>query len=162
MEKYEKICCRGTMAIEWIGIIALLFMMLITVVDVITSSVFNHPLSGALDTISLLQLICITCAVSSTLFLGRHVEVEFFALLLPKRLQLTISRIVYFLGLLLFIVIAWRLFVYGADLQQSGEVSPTIRLPLHPFAYGAALGCIPACLVYLLFFIKSLRGVSEK
>lgn len=162
MERWEKFNHKTSMGIEWIGVIALLSMMLITVVDVIAASIFTHPLSGALDMVSLAQLLCITCAVSSTLLLGGHIEVEFFALLLPKRVQLNISRIVYFLGFLLSMLIVWRLFMYGVDLQMNGEVSPTARFPLHPFAYVAAFACVPTCLVFLYSFIKSFVGVSEK
>jgi hypothetical protein len=43
-----------------------------------------------------------------------------------------------------------------------GEVSPTVRFPLYPFTYAAAFAFIPACLVSLVKFIKSLAEVWKR
>ena len=161
LERFEKFNHRVSMGIEWVGLVAFVLMMLITTADVIGAKVFYRPLPGALDIMMMAQLICMTFAASSALILGRHVQVEVFVLLLPKRLQDNTECLVRFFGLILFILIVWRLFVYGYDLQFRGEVSPTIRIPLHPFAYGAAFACIPACLVYLSLFIESLLKVFK-
>ncbi len=160
-KKFERFNHRVSMGIEWVGLFAFVLMMLITTIDVVGAKLFFRPLPGALDIMMLAQLICMTFAVSSTLLLGRHVQVEVFVLLLPKRLQDHTECIVRFLGLILFLLIIWRLFVYGYNLQLKGEVSPTIRVPLHPFAYGAAFACIPGGLVYLSLFIESLLKVVK-
>lgn len=161
LQKFEKFNHRVSMGIEWVGLVAFVAMMLVTTIDVLGAKVFLLPLPGALDIMMMAQLICMSFAVSSALLLGRHVQVEVFVLLLPKRLQNNADCIVRFLGLILFILIVWRLFVYGYDLQVRGEVSPTIRVPLHPFAYGATFACLPACLVYLSLFIESLLKVFK-
>lgn len=161
LEKFEKFNNRVSMGIEWVGLVAFVFMMLVTTIDVVGAKVFFRPLPGSLDIMMLAQLICMTFAVSAALLLGRHVQVEVFVLLLPKRLQDYTECLVRFLGLALFVLIVWRLFVYGHDLQFKGEVSPTIRVPLYPFAYGAAFACIPACLVYLSLFIESILKVFK-
>jgi hypothetical protein len=38
----------------------------------------------------------------------------------------------------------------------------TARIPLAPFAYGAAAACIPVCLVFLQRFIDSMIKVYKK
>jgi TRAP-type C4-dicarboxylate transport system permease small subunit len=90
------------------------------------------------------------------------VEVEFFVPLLPKTLQSIIDSFVCLCCLLLFAVISWRLFAYGYSMQTGNEVSPTIRIPLFGFAYGAAASCIPVCLVYLHRFILSILRIVKK
>jgi hypothetical protein len=76
--------------------------------------------------------------------------------------QLILNCLIHFLGFALFILIVWRLFAYGYSLQTGGEESMTARIPLHPFAYGAAVACIPVCLVFLHQFIDSIMKAVKK
>ncbi|MBW1866331.1 MAG: TRAP transporter small permease subunit [Deltaproteobacteria bacterium] len=51
---------------------------------------------------------------------------------------------------LLFAVITWQSILYALDLKNSGEVSMTLQMPIHPFVFGIALGC--GMLSLVLFF----------
>jgi TRAP-type C4-dicarboxylate transport system permease small subunit len=120
------------------------------------AKVFLWRLLGAIDIVMLSQIVAIAFAASMALILGRHIRVEFFFNLLPRRAQAVINSCVLLLGLGLFSVIVWRLCVLGYSFQTSGEYSATAHIPLYPFAYGIALASIPVCLVLLLEFLKSL------
>jgi hypothetical protein len=41
-------------------------------------------------------------------------------------------------------------------MQIGGEESMTARIPLAPFAYAAAVGLIPVCLIYLQKLLTSI------
>ena len=163
LAKFEKFNRKVSAGIEWVGLCAITVMMLITTVDVLGSKLFKMPVFGALDIMMLAQLIAVSFAIAMALILGRHVQVEFFVILLPKRLQHVVDCAVKFLGLCLFVLIVWRLFVLGYDLQSGGEESATARIPIFPFAYAAALACIPVCLIYLQQLLTSiLRAVKNE
>ena len=163
LEKFEKFNRTISLWIEWIGFGALFLMVVLTCVDVVGAKVFRTPVFGSLDVMMLAQLIAISFGVSMALIMGRHVRVEFFIILLPKRLRSVISCFVNFLGLVLFVLIVWRLFDFGHHLQIGGEESATARIPLYPFAYAAAVGCIPVCLVYTQQLLTSiLRTVKNE
>ena len=162
LEKFESFNHKVSMGIEWVGIVAFILMMLITTADVIGAKIFLRPVPGSIDIMKLAQLVCMTFSASAALILGRHVQVEFFVLLLPKRIRDPVNCMVFLLGFLLFAVIVWRLLVYGYNLQVSTEVSSTVRIPLYPFGYGAAFACIPVCLVYLSFFLESFLKVVKR
>ena len=162
LEKFDRLNQKISYGVEWIGLAGLLLMMFITCIDVIGAKVFKTPVPGALDIVMISQLLAVAFAVAASLILGRHVEVEFFVPLLPKTLQLIIDSFVCLCCLLLFAVISWRLFAYGYSMQTGNEVSPTIRIPLFGFAYGAAASCIPVCLVYLHRFIRSILRIVKK
>ena len=161
LNKFEKFNEKVSMGIEWVGLVAFVLMMVITTVDVLGAKIFLVPLPGALDIMMLAQLIAMAFALSSSLIAGRHVQVEFFVPLLPRMVRANTDLFVRFLGLVLFVLISWRLFAYGYDLQMRGEVSPTVRISLHPYAYAAAFAVIPGCLVYLSLFIESLLKVFK-
>jgi TRAP-type C4-dicarboxylate transport system permease small subunit len=110
----------------------------------------------------LAQLVAMTFAAASTLIIGRHVQVEFLIPLLPKGVQTVIDCVVRFLGFGFFVVLAWQFFVYGYNLQTWGEVSPTARIPLYPFAYAAAFACVPVCLIYLSLLFESILKVLKR
>jgi len=162
LEKFEKFTRRLSSWFEWIGLAGLLVMMFITCIDVIGAKLFLRPVLGAIDIVMLAQLVAISFAVASGLILGRHVQVEFFVILLPKRVQAVIECIIHLLGLSLFILIIWRLCIYGYSLQTGEEVSATARIPLYPFAYGIALASIPVCLVFLQRFLNAIVRVVKK
>ena len=142
---------------ERIGLVGLLLMMVVTCVDVVGSKVFRWPLPGSIDMVQLAQTVAIAFAASMALILGRHVEVEFFVRHLPQRVGAVIHSVIMLLGLGFFMLILWRMSLFGHSLQTQGDYSATIHIPYYPFAYGIALGTIPVCVVYLLELLKSLK-----
>ena len=85
------------MGIEWVGLAALLLMMVITTLDVLGTKLFLTPVFGAIDIMMLAQLVAMSFAVGATLIIGLHVTVEFFVPLLPERLQAVVDCIVFLL-----------------------------------------------------------------
>jgi len=162
LDKFDNMNQKLCFLIEWVGVIGILLMMVITCVDVIGAKTIKMPVPGALDIVMISQLMAMAFAIGASLLLGRHVEVEFFVPLLPKPLQIIIEIFIHLLLVALFIVITWRLFAYGYDLQTGHEVSPTIRIPLYGFAYAAGASCIPVCLVYLHRLFTSIARIFEK
>lgn len=158
-ERYNRYVING---LEWVGAISLLTMMVITCVDVMGAKIFLLPVLGSIDIVMLAQLVAISFGAASALLLGRHVTVEFFVMFLPERLQAAVEILVNLLGILLFSIITWRLIIYGLYMQTGGEVSPTARIPLYPFAYGIALASIPICLTFLLEGVRSFTRVIKK
>ena len=142
---------------EWIGLVGLLVMMVVTCVDVVGAKVFRQPLPGSIDIVQLAQTVAIAFACSMALILGRHIKVEFFARLLPRRLGAVVNSVILFLGLGFFMLVLWRMSVFGYLKQTSGDYSSTIHIPYYPFVFGIALATIPVCVVYVLEFLKSLK-----
>lgn len=162
LNKFENFNRRLSGWCEWLGIAAMLLMMVITCIDVVGAKIFKLPILGAIDIVQLSQIVAISFAASMTLILGRHIQVEFFYNLLPPRAQAVIDSAVPLLGLGLFIVIIWRLFVLGLSYQNTGEYTATAYIPVYPFAYAIAIACIPVCLLLLLEFFKSLTKREQK
>jgi TRAP-type C4-dicarboxylate transport system permease small subunit len=148
--------------IEVVGVIGILTMMVITCLDVLGSKLFLRPVFGSIDIVMFAQIVAVSFGAASALILGRHIQVEFFVVLLPEKLQAALDIIVNALGVLLFVLVVWRLTVYGHYMQTGSEVSPTARIPLYPFAYGIAFACIPVCVVFLLELMNSMIRVARK
>ena len=161
LEKFHRFNIVINFSVEWIGIIAFVFMMLLTTVDVVGAKIFLFPIPGALDLMMLAQLVALSFALGASYLANRHVEVEFFTPLLPLLVQRLVAVIVKFFVFLLFVLMTWRMFVYGFDLKVYTEVSPTIRIPLYPFAYAATIAFIPATIASLAKFLQSIVEVFK-
>ena len=148
--------------IEAIGVIGLLTMMVVTCLDVLGSKLFLRPVFGSIDIVVFAQIVAVAFGAASALILGRHVQVEFFVILLPRRAQAAVDVIVSALGLFLFVLIVWRLTLYGQYMQIGHEVSATARIPLYPFAYGIAIACVPVCVVFVLDLVNAVVRVAKK
>lgn len=163
LEKFQKFNERVSAWGEWIAFWAIFFMVVLTCVDVLGSKLFRSPVFGSIDAMMLAQLIAVTFAAAMALIQNRHVQVEFFVMLLPRRIQAIIDGLIQLICLGLFILIVWRLFAHGYYLQTGGEVTPTAHIPMSPFAYASAVGIIPVCLVLLhQFFTSILRLIKNE
>jgi len=162
LNKLEKLNHRLSSWFEWIGMAGLLLIMVFTLVDVCGAKLFHWRLPGGIDLVEISQLVAIAFATAMLLILGRHVHVTFLVERLPKRAQAIIESIVHILELGLFILVVWRLFVFGQYMQTGGQGTPTIRIPLYPFCYGIAAAFIPFCFVIILRLVNSLaRAVGR-
>jgi TRAP-type C4-dicarboxylate transport system permease small subunit len=159
--KFEKFNRWVSGWFEWIGILGLLVMMLVTCLDVLGAKLFLWPVPGVMDIAGLSQAM-IAFAAAFTLIIGRHIQVDFLMDKLPRRAQAVIDSIIALLGLALFILIIWRMYALGQYYQTAGEGSGSIRIPLSPFAYAFALACIPVCLVLFQQFLNSVVGVLKR
>ena len=158
LEKFNRVISGW---FQWIAVFGIVVMMGLTCVDVIGAKVFRTPVFGAIDSMMLAQLVAVSFAAAMTLIVGKHIHVDFFWLVLPKRLQVIVDCIIYFLAFSLFVLIVWRLLAFAFYLQTGDEQSVTARIPLCPFVYAAAVGCFPVCLVYLQRLIQSIHKMVK-
>jgi len=162
LAKFDNLNRKIGLALEGIGLTAMIIMVFITTLDVVGAKLFLRPVFGALDAVMVLQLVAISFAATITLITGRHIEVEFLATLLPETLQAVIDLLVRLVCLALFVVLFWYMVVYAHHLQIRMETTPTARVPLHFFAYGAAFAFIPVCLAYVSIIIKCIIRITPK
>ncbi len=163
MEKFKRFNEILSAWAAWVAFGAIFLMVVLTCVDVLGAKLFRSPVFGSLDVMMLAQLIAVSFAAALALIQNRHVQVEFFVMLLPRRIQALIDGLIQLLCLSLFVLIVWRLFMHGYHLQTGGEETATAHIPMAPFAYASALGIIPVCLVFVQqFFSSILRVISNE
>jgi len=158
VDRFEKVVLILSKWLNWFAGVAMVFMLLLIVVDVIGAKVFHSPIPGSIELTAFLSVVVISFAVAETQVMRGHIEVEFLVSRLPKVVQRAVACIIYPLAILLFALIAWKSFDFGYSLQSSGEVSMTQRLPFYPLLYGIAFSAIVVCLVLVVQYIKALNS----
>jgi len=140
--------------------IALVFLMFLTLGDVILR-LFKRPIVGTYELVAFSGAIVIGFSLPLTSWLRAHIFVDFFILKFSKKVQNVFNIATRCVVIFLFFLIAWNLIRYGIDLRKSGEVSPTLRMPFYPIAYGVAVSCFIQCLVMICDIVKIAGGKYE-
>ena len=143
-----------------IAAVALAFMILLTVADVILRY-FRRPIIGTYEMVALSGAVIIGFSLPFTSMMKGHVNVDFLTQKLPPKERKIFGSITKCLGILLFLIIGWNLFILGMDFHKVGEVTPTRHLPIYPVLYGVGVCCFFESLVLLVDIMKILGGKDE-
>jgi TRAP-type C4-dicarboxylate transport system permease small subunit len=140
--------------------IALTFIMLLTVADVVLR-LFGHPIVGTFELVGLGGAVVIGFGIPITSWNRGHIFVDFLINMMPNAIKNGFNIATRLVSIGLFILVGWNLFVLGNDLLKSGEVTLTRQLPFYPVAYGLGVCCFIQCLVLICDLIKIGGGQYE-
>jgi len=121
-----------------IGGTALVAMMAITCVDVIFRA-FNRPIFGLVEVVSFMATILLACAMPLTDHEHGHVGVDLFVRKLSPRSQAVFDALGNLCTGILFGLVCWQMFLYGATVEESGEVSMSLQFPSYILIYLVAV-----------------------
>jgi len=139
MDLFNK-CKTFNLYICFIGGVALILMMLLTISDVILRE-FRSPVVGTYELVGYLAVVVLGFSMPYTTSVRSHVIVDFFTMKLPRRVQHLLLLITRCIGILLFLFMGYNLLLMGMDYYRSGEVSPTLQVPFYPFIFAIGACC---------------------
>jgi TRAP-type C4-dicarboxylate transport system permease small subunit len=140
--------------------IAVTFMMLLTVTDVLLRA-GGHPIIGTFEIVALSLALVIGFAIPQVSLDRGHVAMDFLLVKLSQRGRDVMNTFTRLLGLTLFACIGYNLFNVGARFHASGEVTATIKIPFYPVAYGVAICCLIECFVFIFDIVRIWRHEYE-
>jgi TRAP-type C4-dicarboxylate transport system permease small subunit len=161
-ETFERFTKIWAGLFNWVGVVALLGLVFVTLADVLGSNVFARPITGSVDISGLLQLCLVAFALAQTQVFKRHVSVDFVILRLPERGQKILRLGSCFVSLLLFGMVICAMILYGITILISRFSSPTLAIPFFPFAFVVAFGCMLLFSVLLGEFFELLMEFKKK
>ncbi len=153
----HKICYR----LNYIGIIALTGMMLITALDVILRYCFRAPLTGSNEVTEFLLLISVMTGVAYAAAENRHIGIDAITANLPQKGQDMAAALSNGLLLLLFTGMAWKMISYTFFVKEMGRTSAVLMLPNWPFVLIMAIGFGLVALCTLANLLDSLRPLLK-
>lgn len=152
---------KAATGLNWIAAASIVLMMVVTTGDV-ALRFFRFSISGAYETIGFLGSLAIAFALPYTAAENGHIAVDFLVQRFSRPGRILVNMVNSTLSLFLFSVIAWQMLRYGASLKASGTVSATLEMPVYPFVYGVAVGCIMLCPVLLMDLLLQFKGVESE
>ncbi len=160
METLFRILQRVGKILNHIGGAALTFMMFLTVADVLLRA-GGHPILGTYELVSLSLAIVVGFSIPKVSLDRGHVYMEILLEKLSRRDKAIMNTFTRILGIVLFAIIGYNLFIIGNEFHASGEVSSTLKLPFFPISYFVGVCCFIECFVFMFDIAKIWRGQYE-
>ncbi len=160
MNSFQTLLREVSKYLNYIAMVALTFMMLLTMADVLLRA-GGHPILGTYEIVGLSLGLVIGFGMPTVSLDRAHVFMEILLEKVGPKGKVILNTFTRVLSLILFFLIGYNLFSVGNEFHMSGEVSPTIQIPFFPLAYGMGVCAFIQCFVFLLDIVKIWRGQYE-
>ena len=142
------------------GALGLLVALAVTAIDVV-GRVFNAPLYGARDIVSMAALFVVFGGMALAHRKGAHVAVDLLESKFSDRVNHVLTIVAHLLGAVIFLLIAWQLWI-AVDLARMLRMSTNILyLPRAPFLMAMTALSLICAASMILRGILALTGKSN-
>ncbi len=141
--------------------IVLACMIILTLFDVILRN-FGHPITGSMEFIQYGGAIVFGFSIPYGTMLGAQVIVDIITEKLSPRRKRTISIITRCIGIIIFLFVAYNFFIYGVDVQKTGERTASFKIPYYPFAFALSFSFLLQSLTIFCDLIKAVKGANNE
>ena len=138
MTSFGSATLKLSRVMNHVGGTVLVFMMLLTVSDVVLR-IFWKPILGTYEMVSLAGALVIGFAIPKTSIDDGNVYVDFVVTGRSAKVRKTFRMITKFLGFVLFLLLAVNMILKAGELYDAREVTLTLHVPLYPVAYALGL-----------------------
>lgn len=138
-------------------VFTLLLVMLMQTADVSARLLFR-PIIGADEIISFGMAIVVSYSIFSTALSRGHVMVDLLLSRFSSQMQRIVASITLCLTCFVIILIGYENILLGLEIQKNGIRSSILGIPIFPFRYIVAFGCILAFLSYFVLFLRYVRN----
>ncbi len=156
MQAFQTVIKRLSNSLNAVGALLLTLMMMLTVTDVILRY-FGCPFTGTFELMSFAGALVVGLALAQTSLDDAHVKVDVVEDLSSQKIKNALRLFNKFLGMGIFMLLAWAMFEKARDLHITGEVSLTLHVPYYPVAYALSFCSLVEALV-IFSTIFAIRG----
>jgi TRAP-type C4-dicarboxylate transport system permease small subunit len=139
---------------------------LITIANIILRTVFNAPISGAVEIVQVGMLTANAFALGRAGFLDRHIAVPQFVDWLPKRVGSSIRTVTNFLGFVTFAYVTYTYFTMIPGMAGTGRTTDVLKVPVFLLYTIMAICFLLATIMFaywtVLHFKRIIHPVEEK
>ena len=140
--------------------IVLACMILLTLFDVILRN-FGHPITGSMEFIQYGGAIVFGFSIPYGTMLGAQVIVDILTEKLSPGRKRMINVVTRCVGIIIFLFVAYNFFVYGMDVQKTGERTASFKIPYYPFAFALSLSFLSQSFTIFCDLIKTVKGADN-
>ncbi len=160
MQKFLSTVLKISTITNGVGGVILVLMMMLTVVDVVLRYL-GTPITGTFELMSFAGALVAGLAIAQTSLDGAHVNVDMLTQALHSQQRDVVLIFTKLVGIGIFALLAWALFLKGTDLYKMKEVSLTLHVPYYPVAYGLSFCSLVECLVLVSDIVKTIFAGAE-
>lgn len=155
-----KIIHKITAGARWLVMIAVVFMMLITVVDVALRKFFLSPILGVTEYSQMIMVVILLAAASTGMADG-HIKVDLVTSRLPEKVQHILEIITLLLTFGMSVLMATSVASAGFRAINSGLKFLTVKISQAPFILLYALGLFVLAVAAVCLLIEVVRRLKK-
>lgn len=125
--------------LAFFSIVSTAGMMLISVVDVIMRKVFNSPIVGASELVTMLNVGTIL-ALGTGCLAGENISVDFVMNRFSQKVQHIVQILIHLVTVVVLALFIWRGWYYAIDSRAKNYVFSLLKVPQWPFILVIVLG----------------------
>lgn len=141
--------------------VVLACMIILTVFDVVLRN-FGHPITGSMEFIQYGGAIVFGFSIPYGTMLGAQVIVDIITEKLSPRRKRMINIITRCIGIIIFLFVAYNFFLYGIDVQKTGERTASFKIPYYPFAFALSFSFLLQSFTIFCDLLKAIRGADNE
>jgi TRAP-type C4-dicarboxylate transport system permease small subunit len=153
---------RLTKWFDRVGRVVLAAMMVLTTTDVLLRKLMDRAILGGVEMTELMMVVIVFFALAHTEVYDGHIKVDLIVGRLSRRGQAAADCLTQFLAMGLVGLMTSATIRQAGHMRSGGEVTLDLGLPVWPFVYLAALGCLLLTAVLAIRFVVAVRGVLTK
>jgi len=148
MKKVMHVSMIVGKVINWLSILALLVMIVVTIVDVFLRVAFKSPITGSVE-IARMMMVCMSPSFISALFQGRHVSVGLFIDNLSRKWQLAFDTFGYGLAAVLCGIMCYQGYIDMSKKLAQHQTYTMLKIPTWPFylIFAVSMGLLAIAIV---------------
>jgi TRAP-type transport system small permease protein len=136
-------------------------MIILTLFDVVLRN-FGHPITGSMEFIQYGGAIVFGFSIPYGTMLGAQVIVDILTEKLSPQKKRMIDVVTRSVGIIIFLFVAYNFFVYGIDVQKTGERTASFKIPYYPFAFALSFSFLLQSLTIFCHLIKKAKGADNE
>jgi TRAP-type C4-dicarboxylate transport system permease small subunit len=157
LEPFFAVVRKIILAFALVSGAAILVMMTVTVVDIVLR-VFRTGIVGAYDLVRIAGVVTISCGLPYITAVKGHIAIEFFYQNFSRAGRIALDTLFRLVALALFGFLAVRNVTYGVSLRATGELMPTLAVPVFWIPFLISLN---SCLMCIVIFYHLIHPGKE-
>ena len=158
MQLLDRLSFFVNEGLSWLAAFTLAAMMLFTVLDMVLRPM-GYTLAGSYEVIGWLSAAAMAMALGTVQRHRGHVAMDLVVVKLGRRSRAIVAALTNLMSLLLFATVTWYVARYGRVLHETGSLSETLRVIVHPWVYVVAAGYVGLTLALLVDFFRSVGAL---
>lgn len=157
---------RAAKAVSWgccfIAALATIFLILLTVSNVLLRYLFNKPIDGTFELTEYLMVVIVFLAFPWATLRGMHVRVDLLTGRLTERKQAVVYAISCVFSIVITFLFGWYTYpeaMYAYELQFKSDM---LNIPSYPFYFLIMIGFFILLFILLVLFIQNLKEALGK
>ena len=142
----------------FLSALVVVFMMFLTVADVVGRRFFNSPVAGTFELTRISLVIIVFTGLGLAHFDGENIGISILFDKFNKKLQKILDVIISIISIGLFWLVIINTFKYAKRIANANLVTSVLRLPMYPWIYISAFGVAILILALIWSLIESIQS----